>query len=152
MKAKLFVSLAIFSLLPLLLPASGDAAGATRVAAAIWAHGELYDTIGTPTAFRDPPEHSTDALYNFGMSGLDGQRAVSVAAPGDPDYNGGRWSVVRVTFTDQGMAVHDADGDGVVDFELTSAAEVLDHVALGHLELMETSIYFECPLLPRRTR
>jgi hypothetical protein len=60
--------------------------------------------------------------------------------------------VVRVIFTDQGMAVHDPDGDGAVNFELTSEEEVLDHMALGHLIIEDTSIYFECPLLPGRNR
>ena len=100
----------------------------------------------------DPPEGTTDTLYNFGMSGLEGQRAISAAAPGDQDFNGGRWHVVLVTFTDQGMAVHDPDGDGVVNFELTSADQVLAHMALGHLILTDTDIYFECPLLPGANR
>jgi hypothetical protein len=152
MKSNLITTLAMFSLIALIMPTSAHAVGPLRSPAAIWSHGELYGTVGTPTAFTDPPEHSTDTLYNFQMSGLMGQRAISAAAPGDPDFNGGRWSVVRVIFTDQGMAVHDPDGDGAVNFELTSEEEVLDHMALGHLILEDTSIYFECPLLPGRNR
>jgi hypothetical protein len=152
MKSKLIVSLAALSIMALTAPTTVNAAGAARAAAAIWSHGQLYDTIGTPTVFMDPPEHSTDTLYNFGMSGLDGQRAISVAAPGDRDFNGGRWSVVLVTFTDAGMAMHDADGDGVIDSELTSEEEVLDEYNLGLLDLTDTDVYFECPMLPRRNR
>jgi len=152
MKSKLVVSLAMLSLLALIVPNSADARGPLRASAAIWSSGELYGTVGTPAVFTDPPEGTTDTLYNFGMSGLEGQRAISAAAPGDRDFNGGRWSVVLVTFTDQGMAVHDPDGDGVVNFELTSEEQVLDHMALGHLILTDTDVYFECPMLPGANR
>jgi len=125
-------------------------AGATRVAGAIWGHGELYDTVITPATFISPPEHSTDTIYSFMMSGLSGQRSVADAAPGDPDFNGGRWNVQVAVFTDPGKQVHDADGDGIVDFELTAADDVADHVALGHIEVFPANFYFECPMLPRK--
>jgi len=152
MKSKLVVALAMLSLLVLIVPNSADARGPLRASAAIWSHGELYGTVGTPTAFTDPPEHSTDTLYNFQMSGLMGQRSISSAAPGDRDFNGGRWSVMRVIFTDQGMMVHDPDGDGEVNFELMSEDEVLHHEQLGHLTIEETGTYFECPMLPGRNQ
>jgi len=138
------------ALLAMSLSVAAGAAGngAVRVMDALWAGDRLFDTVLTPTSFIAPPERSTDTLYNFSMSGLLGQRGVSEAYPGTPDYNGGRWSVKVVVFTPQGVAVHDADGNGIVDFELTSAAAVLEHQALGHVEIMDTSIYFECPLLP----
>jgi hypothetical protein len=82
------------------------------------------------------------------MSGLSGQRAVSDAAPGDADYNGGRWSVKIVTFTAQGLAAHDPDGDGMANFELTNADAVVAHEALGHITIRDTPVYFECPLIP----
>lgn len=121
---------------------------AIRVEDAIWANDRIFDTVVTDTSFISPPAHSTDTLYNFGMSGLGGQRAVSESAPGDPDFNGGRWSVKIVVFTPQGKAVHDPDGDGNVNFELTNAGDVLHHESLGHLTIMDTTVYFECPLLP----
>ena len=152
MKSKLVTTLAMFSLLALIVPAPAHAKGPLRASAAIWSHGELYGTVGTPAVFTSPPEGTTDTLYNFGMSGLEGQRAISASAPGDQDFNGGRWSVVLVTFTDQGKAVHDPDGDGVVNFELTSEEDVMNHVALGHLILTGTDIYFECPMLPGANR
>lgn len=125
-------------------------AGATRVSDAIWAHGEIYGTIVTPTSFNAPPPRSTDTIYSFMMSGLTGQRSISASAPGDPDYNGGRWSVKAVVFTEDGLNVHDPDGDGVANFELTSEEDLMAHYLLGHLEIMDTPIYFECPMLPRR--
>jgi len=152
MKSKLVVSLAMLSLLALIVPNSADAKGPLRASAAIWSHGELYGTVGTPAVFTHPPDGTTDTLYNFMMSGLEGQRAISAAAPGDRDFNGGRWSVVLVTFTDQGIGVHDPDGDGVVNFELTGEEQLMDHMALGHLTLTDTDVYFECPMLPGANR
>lgn len=125
-------------------------AGATRVSEAIWGHGQLYDTVITPATFISPPEHSTDTIYSFDMSGLMGQRAVADAAPGDRDYNGGRWSVQMAVFTDLGKEVHDTDDDGHVDAELTSADQVMMMVDFGHLEVFPANFYFECPMLPRR--
>ena len=115
---------------------------------AIWAHGELYGTVVTPTAFKNAPQHSTDVIYSFDMNELEGQRSVSEAAPGDRDYNGGRWHVKFAFFTASGETIHDADDDGMVDFELTSAEEVLAHRDLGHLVIVDTDIRFVCPLLP----
>jgi hypothetical protein len=121
-------------------------AKAIRVEDALWAGGVTWDTVLTPTSFKNPPSHSVDLLFDFSMSGLTGQRGVSDSYPGQPDYNGGRWWVQMVVFTPQGIDVHDADGDGAVDFELTSAEEVLEHLDLGHLEIFETATYFVCPL------
>lgn len=150
MKAKTIIAVVTLTLAVLWATAPAYAGGAVRAFGAIWANGELYDTILTPATFRTPPAQSVDILYNFGMSGLQGQRSVSESAPGDPAYNGGRWSVKIVVFTEEGRDVHDPDGDGLVNFELKSAAEVLQHAALGHLNIIDTSIYFECPLLPRQ--
>lgn len=136
--------------LALLLVSSAFAAPAMRVSEALWANDKIFDTVLTDTSFNLPPMHSTDVLYNFGMSGLQGQRAVSASAPGDRDYNGGRWSVKVVVFTEAGKEAHDPDGDGFVNFELTSSDAVLSHHALGHFDIIETTIYFECPLLPRK--
>ena len=130
--------------------ALADAAG--RAANAIWVHDELYGTVATDTAFMSPPPQATDVIFSFANSGLEGQRSVAEYAPGDPDYTGGRWNVMVVTFTPLGKTIHDADQDGEVDFELTNAEEVLHHADLGHLTIAEPGIYFECPLLPRHAR
>jgi len=129
---------------------SAAAAPAIRAAQAVWANDALYDVVVTDTNFRSPPGHSLDVLFNFGMSGLTGQRSVSESAPGDPDYNGGRWAVTPVEFTELGKMIHDPDGDGQVDFELTNAEQVLHHAEIGHLIIHPPVRYFECPLLPRR--
>ncbi len=147
MKKQVTTTLVAACLMILAGTTSSLAERATRVADAIWAHGTIYSTVLTPTSFNLPPLHSTDTLYNFMMSGLKGQRSVSESAPGDRNYNGGRWAVKMAVFTDQGKAIHDPDNDGTVNFELKSAEQVLEHQALGHLEIMDTQIYFECPLL-----
>jgi hypothetical protein len=133
-------------------PAPALAARANKAQDAIWAHGELYDTVITDTAFKSPPTQSTDVIFSFGDSGLEGQRSVADAAPGDPKYNGGRWNVMLVTFTELGMTVHDPDGDGVVNFELMDAETVLAHAELGHLEITAAGVYFECPMIPNEGR
>ena len=122
-------------------------AKAMKVEDALWAGGTTWDTVLTPTAFKNPPHHSVDLLFDFSMSGLTGQRSVSESYPGQPDYNGGRWWVQMVVFTAEGIAALDVDGDGVIDVELTSAEEVLNQMTLGHLLIFETATYFECPLL-----
>lgn len=121
-----------------------------HAAAAVWASDALYDVILTDTSFKSPPARSTDILFNFAGGGLEGQRSVAEAAPGDPDYNGGRWNVMLVSFTDRGKLVHDPDGDGAVNFELTNAEDVLYHAELAHLVIVPANFYFECPLLPRK--
>ena len=141
---------ALISTLLCLFASLAYAAPALRVSGAIWANNALYDTILTDTAFHLPPVQSTDVLYNFMISGLGGQRAVSESAPGDRNYNGGRWAVKLAVFTEAGKAVHDPDGDGIVNFELTNANDVQTHSSLGHIEIVDTAIYFECPLLPRK--
>lgn len=139
--------LTILALILLVASTTAALAGpSTRVANAIWAHGRIYDTVAIANAFRQPPSHSVDLLYNFSMSGLMGQRSVSESAPGDTDYNGGRWWVQMVVFTDAGLAEFDANHDGYVDYELTSAEDVLEQEALGNVEIHETAAYFSCPL------
>lgn len=115
---------------------------------AIWAHGELYGTVATPTSFRNAPRHSTDVIYSFMMNEIQGQRSVSEAAPGDRDYNGGRWNVHFAIYTPLGETYFDGDGDKTADFELTSAEEVLAAEAAGKLEIIKANFYFVCPLLP----
>jgi hypothetical protein len=127
------------------VPAFAD--GAMKVQNAIWANDQLFGTVLTPASFNAPPSHSLDLLYNFDMSGLRGQRSVAESMPGDPTYNGGRWWVQMVVFTDLGKSLFDPDGDGVANFELTNAADVLHHASLGHLEIIATKVFFECPLL-----
>ncbi len=124
------------------------AAQAKVIRDAIWSDGELFGVTLTPNDV--PVKGPFDALYNFDDSGLEGQRSVSESKPGDQDYNGGRWKVLPVTFTAQGVSIHDPDGDGVVNFELKSAEEVMAHIELGHLTVGDPVRYFVCPLHPQK--
>ena len=81
---------------------------------------------------------------------MGGQRSVAEVAPGDPGYNGGRWHVYAVSFTEAGLMEYDQDGDGVANLELTNAEAVLDAADLGLLTISDTGVFFECPLLPSR--
>lgn len=128
-------------------PIQAGAGGAMKVSRALWANGQLYGTVITPGSFDAPPIHSLDLLYDFSMSGLAGQRSVAESAPGDPTYNGGRWWVQMVVFTAAGIVALDADADGTIDAELTSAAVVMQHASMGRLVVFPTSTYFECPVL-----
>jgi hypothetical protein len=96
---------------------SGPAAFASGVSGpAFYVDGTLYRTVGTPTDLSDTgaPAHTYDAIYSFGGA----QRNVAEAAPGDRDYNGGRWQVHALGFPSgyaAALASGDADGDGVID-------------------------------------
>ena len=125
------------------------AAKAGHAADAIWVHDTLYGTIATDTAFKSPPDQSTDVIFSFAGSGLTGQRSVAVYAPGDPEYNGGRWHVMAVTFTDAGKAVFDPDNDGIANMELTNAEDLMTAAEMGYLTIADTPVRFECPLLPQ---
>ena len=148
MSPRILSTFVIIMFLALIAPSSSFAQRAHKVENAIWASGDIYGTVLTSATFRAPPPHSTDTLYDFGMSGLMGQRAVASGAPGDDGYNGGRWNVMLVSFTVAGLAVHDPDADGTADFELTSEAAVMEHYMLGHIDIMSRNFYFECPLIP----
>jgi hypothetical protein len=110
---------------------------------AFYVDGEVYRTVGTLTDFTGTgaPDHSFDTIYAFSQ-----QLNVAEAAPGDRDYNGGRWRVVPVSFSDYDAAVvaHDANGSGNFDSE----EEVLAAVAAGNATLGAVATSFECPVIP----
>jgi hypothetical protein len=126
------------------------AAQAKVIPDAIWCDGELFGVTITPQDV--PIEGPFDVIYPFGDSGLLGQRSISDAKPGDPDYNGGRWEVKPVTFTAAGLDAFDQDEDGVVDYELKSDAEIAVAVAMGYLTIGDPVRYFVCPLHPQDGR
>ena len=109
----------------------------------IWADGMAFRTIATPSEL--PNKGPKDGIYVF--DNLEGQHSVAEAKPGDQDYNGGRWQVYVLSFTEEGLAVHDADDNGMADFELTSWEDVQHHIGLGHLEQTAMGPSFVCPLI-----
>lgn len=118
---------------------------------AIWADDVLYATVATPTEL--PDKGPKDGLYVFDVEnfeGPEGQRPVAEAKPGDKDYNGGRWQVTVLKFTEEGISVHDSDGDGIVDFELTNWEQVEEHIGFGHFEVVGEGPSFVCPLIKKK--
>lgn len=108
-----------------------------------------WGTKGTTTlpAPNENNVQSFDKLFVF-TNGAAGQLPVSEAAPGNPQYNGGRWFTFTATWTADGLAAHDPLP------VLKSYEEVMIHHGLGHLEITQGSPeggppdYFQCPLLP----
>src|SRR5918992_1254470 len=115
---------------------------------AFYVNGTLYRTVGIPTDFSGTgaPAHSFDTIYEF--FGL--QRNVATAAPGDPGYNGGRWMVHGLSFSNYAAAVaaHDTNGSGDLDSDEEVAA------ALSSGAATDTGVIrsFECPVIPQPRR
>ena len=121
--------------------------GAPNFMPAIYGDGEVWGTKGT-TQLPAPNAHnmqSFDALYVFtnanDPNGI--QLPVSEAAPGNPHYNGGRWSVQMVTWTAAGFMAY-----GGYAPVLTSGDDVLYNQQAGYLTIESGHNYFQCPLLP----
>jgi hypothetical protein len=121
--------------------ASAMAGGVTGPA--FYVDGGLYRTVGTPTDLSDTgaPDSSFDTIYQF--FGL--QPNVATAAPGDPGYNGGRWRVHGLRFSDYAAAVakFDANGSGNLDSdeEVDAALAASAATDIGVIES------FECPVI-----
>jgi hypothetical protein len=143
---KLIALLAAAALAVVLLPAAALAAGNGAggvTGPAFYVDGELYRTVGTPTDLSGTgaPAGSFDTIYDIG-----GQPNVATAAPGDADYNGGRWMVHALTFTDYDAAVAAVDDNGSEDID--SAAEVDAARALGFIASDTVVRSFVCPVIP----
>jgi hypothetical protein len=126
------------------LAAGAAAAGAGGVTGpAFYVDGTLYRTVGTPTALpTGAPAHSFDVIYEF----FGVQPNVAEAAPGDRDYNGGRWMVHGIELADYEAAVaaHDANGSG----DLDSAEEVQAALTAGDATDIGVVKVFVCPAIP----
>ncbi len=112
---------------------------------AFYVDGAFYRTVGTPTDLSGTgaPAHAWDVIYAFG--GV--QPNVAEAAPGDQDYNGGRWQVHLLTFPG-GYAAAVDDGDANANGVLDSVAEVDAAVAAGSAVDAGVVKQFECPAIP----
>lgn len=139
---------------PVALATAGAAALALGVASAasagvsgpaFYVDGEFYRTVGTPTdlSHTGAPAHSWDVIYDFGGA----QANVAEAAPGDTDYNGGRWMVHALSFPsgyDAAVAAGDLDNDGVLDSDVEVQAAIADGKAVDDGVVKQ----FECPAIP----
>lgn len=114
---------------------------------AIYGDGEVWGTKGT-TSLPAPNAHNVQSFDNLYV--IDNpndpnrvQLPISEAAPGNPNYNGGRWSVQVVTWTPAGFMAY-----GGIAPILTSEEQVLYNEQAGFLTIESGHRYFQCPLLP----
>jgi hypothetical protein len=124
--------------------AAAGAAGSGGVTGpAFYVNGQLYRTVNTPTDLSQTgaPDESFDTIYDFG--GL--QLNVATAAPGDTGYNGGRWRVHGLSFTNYPAAVQQFDSNGSGNFD--SASEVQAALAAGAATDVGIVKSFVCPVI-----
>jgi hypothetical protein len=122
--------------------AFGGSGGVTGPA--FYVDGTQYRTVNTPTDLSGTgaPEHAWDTIYDFGGA----QPNVATAAPGDGDYNGGRWMVHAVSFPNgygAALAAGDTNANGVID----SDAELATAVAAGKATIGGVVKQFVCPVI-----
>ncbi len=98
----------------------------------IYANDELFTGVNAPG---DLPNHGKfDTIYVLG-SGL---MPVSDSAPGDTDYNGGRWEVRFITWLT------------IPATQFTNDHQIDMAVAAGQIQVGDVVRRFECPLIPQR--
>jgi hypothetical protein len=120
------------------------AASAGVTGPAFYVDGQLYRTVNTSTDLSGTgaPAHSFDTIYDFGGAQLN----VATAAPGDRDYNGGRWMVRALSFPSgyaAALAAGDGNGNGVID----SDAELGVAIAAGTAAIGGVVKQFVCPVI-----
>lgn len=130
MKKRVIAALIMAVCLPLFaLAVPTFATAPSYIPEAVWADGTLFYTSTVKT----PQEGEFYTLYSFAQDGLEGQHSILAVMPGGANHEGDPWIIFPVFFTRLGMDVHDQDHNGVVDFELTSEAELTTCVDKGHL-------------------
>jgi hypothetical protein len=113
---------------------------APNFSAGVYGDGQAWGTKGTTSlpAPTDQNSQSYDKIVTI-TNGADGQLPVAEAAPGNPLYNGGRWTSQSATWAEN------------LPFPpplLTSYDQVMYYVNLGLLTITDDGVYFQCPLLP----
>ena len=151
MNQKAILSLTLMVLVFMAATAGLANPGKPNFMPSLYGDGDVGGTKGTTVlpAPSDHNLHSFDVLYVITNSNNpDGQLPVAEAAPGNPDYNGGRWFTHTAEWTEGGFWHH-----GIVPV-LTSEVDIEEHEGLGHLVITPGSfpngppVYFQCPLLP----
>lgn len=129
----------VFALTLLIVAAIPAFAAGPNFGAAIFADDETWGTKGTTDlpAPNDNNRQSFDGLFKFPGGEIEGQLAVAEAAPGNPNYNGGRWIEYIVTW------------NGTPEL-VTSYAQLHALAQSGAVTITETGNYFQCPLLPTK--
>lgn len=136
-KVSLIVSVLALSLV-VVGTASADP-GQPNFSAGVYADGLTWGTKATTSlpAPNGNNDQSFDKIFVV-TNGAEGQLPVGEAAPGNPNYSGGRWWVHTATWIDE------LPHSKVV---LTSYEDVMLHASLGHLIIADAEVYFQCPLL-----
>ena len=147
MNTRKSIILVVSSMLLTIAGLASPAPGAPNCMPAIYGDGEVWGTKGT-TQLPAPNSNnvqSFDDLYVFTNANIPNavQLPVSEAAPGSPNYNGGRWSVQLVTWTAAGFVAY-----GGYAPILTSEEDVHYNEQAGYLVIESGNSYFQCPLLP----
>jgi hypothetical protein len=123
--------------------ASAQGAGGVT-GAAFYVDGTLYRTVNTPTDLSgtSAPADSFDTIYQFfGAQPFN----VATAAPGDPDYNGGRWMVHGLEFASYAAALAAFDANDSGDFD--SDEEIEAAIAAGAATDIGVVKQFVCPVI-----
>jgi hypothetical protein len=143
MRRALFATLAAATLLVGSASVAAAAGSGGVGGPAFYVDGTLYRTVGTPTDLTGTgaPAASFDTIYEF--FGL--QTNVATAAPGDPDYDGGRWMVHGLGFADYDAAVAAFDANDSGDFD--SDEEIAAAIAGGAATDMGIVKSFVCPVI-----
>lgn len=100
----------------------------------IYAHDETYRTVATPADL--PNAGNFDTIYVLGNDLAN----VADAAPGDRDFNGGRWEVRPIEWKT------------ITPTQFTNAEQVRMAAENGEIEIGDVIRRFECPLIPDRRR
>jgi hypothetical protein len=113
------------------VPAAQADSGNARVTfGTLLYEGTEVRTVVTPAAI---PGRGVDDLYAV-QAGVSDQKPVTSVAPGDRDYNGGRWAFHAVTWNTTPYLLSSADD--------VLAAEKAGHVTIDRVEEMD----FVCPV------
>jgi hypothetical protein len=142
---KAFIVVAALALVGAGTALAGGSGGVTGPA--FYVDGQLYRTVNTPTDLSrtGAPAHSFDTIYDFGGAQLN----VATAAPGDSDYNGGRWMVHALGFNTSWaatVAAHDANDSGNLDSAAEVGAALADAGPAGARDLGVVK-QFVCPVI-----
>ncbi|MGD9548671.1 MAG: hypothetical protein AB7V45_14180 [Candidatus Krumholzibacteriia bacterium] len=116
----------------LILAAAGATAQVGPPGGMIYAHDMVYRTVATPTEL--PDQGPFDTIYVLG----DGLVNVSETAPGDQDFNGGRWEVREITWID------------IEPMQYTNADQILAAAESGDIAIGGVVARFVCPMIRNR--
>jgi hypothetical protein len=145
MKKLIFGAIVICLAIAALAPAARAQGAGGVTGPSIYVDGTLFRTVGTPTDLSGSgaPASSFDTIYDF-----QGAQAfnVATAGPGDAGYDGGRWMVHGLTFTDYAAALASFDANDSGDFDSDEEVQAaLDAGAATDVGVVKS---FECPLIP----